>query len=335
MKAIAYSSPFVPPEWIAAHGLQPRRLRLARRVDRPLLGGVAGRLPVCRCVARRSRRRDRRIGAGADHGLRPDALRGRVDRPARRLPGVLLNVPSTWQTPTSRQLYRDELRRLGRFLVELGGRQPSHERLADVMRDLRAARRRCVPSGRGSPRQIRRRDPGLRDGDTTAAIGKRPCTSRPTESARMACLAFVGGPLLADGLRRLRRDRTGRRARRARRHREAASERCRGPFDPRTRRRRSAATNWPTPISTASPTPSAGRTAGSTSGSGGELAGRQRAGIVCSALRVVRPVARRVAATEAVEPRAGAGTRRRRDDDRSAAGRTARPNRGLSGDAAA
>ena len=28
MKVVAYSSPFVPSEWIAAHGLRPQRLRL-------------------------------------------------------------------------------------------------------------------------------------------------------------------------------------------------------------------------------------------------------------------------------------------------------------------
>ena len=28
MNAVGYSSPFVPAEWIAAHGLRPERLRL-------------------------------------------------------------------------------------------------------------------------------------------------------------------------------------------------------------------------------------------------------------------------------------------------------------------
>jgi len=45
----------------------------------------------------------------------------------------LLNVPSTWQTPTARQLYRDELERLGHWLKRLGGRAPSRDDLAGVM----------------------------------------------------------------------------------------------------------------------------------------------------------------------------------------------------------
>ena len=44
-------------------------------------------------------------------------------------PVFLLNVPSTWQTPAARQLYLDELRRLGRFLVQLGGKAPERRRV--------------------------------------------------------------------------------------------------------------------------------------------------------------------------------------------------------------
>ena len=49
------------------------------------------------------------------------------------LPVFLLNVPSTWQTAAAQQLYRDELERLGRFLVRIGGAAPSPKQLADVM----------------------------------------------------------------------------------------------------------------------------------------------------------------------------------------------------------
>ena len=45
MNAIAYSSPFVPAEWIAAHGLRPHRLRLARRA------AERGRCPQSRGIA--------------------------------------------------------------------------------------------------------------------------------------------------------------------------------------------------------------------------------------------------------------------------------------------
>jgi benzoyl-CoA reductase/2-hydroxyglutaryl-CoA dehydratase subunit BcrC/BadD/HgdB len=55
-------------------------------------------------------------------------------------PLFLMNVPSTWQTETARRLYREEVRRLGRFLVQLGGREPSREELALAMRESEASR---------------------------------------------------------------------------------------------------------------------------------------------------------------------------------------------------
>ena len=42
-----------------------------------------------------------------------------------RQPVFLFQVPSTWQTAVARQMYLEELRRLGKFLVQLGGRSPS------------------------------------------------------------------------------------------------------------------------------------------------------------------------------------------------------------------
>jgi benzoyl-CoA reductase/2-hydroxyglutaryl-CoA dehydratase subunit BcrC/BadD/HgdB len=51
-------------------------------------------------------------------------------------PTFLLNVPSTWQTPAARQLYLDELRRLGRFLVSVGGNAPSNAQLSQIMLDF-------------------------------------------------------------------------------------------------------------------------------------------------------------------------------------------------------
>jgi hypothetical protein len=48
-------------------------------------------------------------------------------------PAFLLNVPSTWQTVAAQRLYVDELKRLGRFLVRLGGHEPHAKELMRVM----------------------------------------------------------------------------------------------------------------------------------------------------------------------------------------------------------
>ena len=79
-----------------------------------------------------------------------DQMRRAADQAAARMDGnvFLMNVPATWQSSASRQLYRSEVERLGGFLVRLGGTAPSpgvlaeemrrHDRLRSVLLDNRA-----------------------------------------------------------------------------------------------------------------------------------------------------------------------------------------------------
>jgi benzoyl-CoA reductase/2-hydroxyglutaryl-CoA dehydratase subunit BcrC/BadD/HgdB len=66
-----------------------------------------------------------------------DQMRRVFDLIVRRIdtPAFLLNVPSTWQTVAACRLYLDELKRLSRFLVRLGGREPDKDHLTQVMRE--------------------------------------------------------------------------------------------------------------------------------------------------------------------------------------------------------
>ena len=173
MNAVGYSSPFVPVEWIAAHGLRPERIRL--RPTEKLTRGIcpyAGALmdaalaekgTVAFCATHPEGRSGKRclspfpplglVLTTACDQMRYVAamLERRGDRSV-----FLLNVPSTWQTPAARQLYLGELRRLGRFLVSLGGTAPSDAELAEVMlasnrvRDENGENSRG-PTARGAP----------------------------------------------------------------------------------------------------------------------------------------------------------------------------------------
>jgi benzoyl-CoA reductase/2-hydroxyglutaryl-CoA dehydratase subunit BcrC/BadD/HgdB len=164
MTSVASTSPFIPLEWIAAHGLRPSTLPLrpASHVS------VADSRGVCPYA-----------GAWIDATLaEPDAAAvvltticdqmryaaAILEQNGRR-PVFLFNVPSTWQTATARRLYRDELERLGRFLVRLGGRSPTSDDLLRAMREYDGARQ----GSRHAP---------------------APTTAVP--------LALVGGPLLDD-----------------------------------------------------------------------------------------------------------------------------------------
>ena len=122
--AIAYSSPFIPAEWIAAHGWVASRRRPA--------GGSAEE-GVCRHAAGFS------ALAGPDvramvFATTCDAMRrGAEIGTDGRIPRFLFHVPATWQGVGAHALYREELKRLGRFLERLGGCAPSGAALAEQM----------------------------------------------------------------------------------------------------------------------------------------------------------------------------------------------------------
>ena len=157
MNTVAYCNPLVPVEWLGAHGLQPRWLRLPRRgpagsiADPPAAAApsvrgnlsVDGRRGVCPLAAAAV---DAISAAAVDSAVVLttccDQMRYAACWLERRpsVPVFTLNVPSTWQTPASRGLYLAELQRLGRFLVSLGGRAPANEELARVIRRFERAR---------------------------------------------------------------------------------------------------------------------------------------------------------------------------------------------------
>ena len=193
MKTVAYSSPFVPVEWIAAHGLRPHLVRVRPAGDGPLAGAVHGMCPYARDVVH---------AALCEAEAAAAVVMTTVCDQMRRAAGVaavdgsrpvfLLNVPSTWQTAAARGLYLDELKRLGRFLVRLGGRAPSPEDLAGVM--LRYDRARsAVRAGRGrlTARQFAEATAALHgSGEALPAAGLGAVAPGGIP------LALVGGPLM-------------------------------------------------------------------------------------------------------------------------------------------
>lgn len=133
MTTVAYCSPFVPPEWIAAHGLRPHGLRLRPESNRTSLADGRGVCPYAGTLVDT-------ILAGFDAAAIVltticDQMRyasALLEQNVKR-PVFLFNVPSTWQTQAARRLYREELERLGRFLVGLGGHEPSGDELTGAL----------------------------------------------------------------------------------------------------------------------------------------------------------------------------------------------------------
>lgn len=133
MKTIIYTCPYVPGEWIAAHGFRPSR------VIPDSVGSVfslAGREGVCPYVRGFIAAVTKNSRAGAVVMTTVcDQMRRAFDIVTRRceVPAFLMNVPNTWQSTAAQELYTDELRRLGRFLVRQGGKSPSNDALVAIM----------------------------------------------------------------------------------------------------------------------------------------------------------------------------------------------------------
>ena len=193
MREVIYSSPFVPAEWIAAHGLRPRRV-----VPAPTDGTVELRRPVEGvCPFARAFAQAACSGPGEPlvvMSTECDQMRRIaewVESDSGR-PMFVMNVPATWDNATPHAMFESELRRLGRFLCRHGGAPPGDGTLESVMTDLdakRSALRAARP--RMSPRRF---------AEELMAFHEDPVDYRapgpdPGVKVRGVPVALVGSPL--------------------------------------------------------------------------------------------------------------------------------------------
>ncbi len=148
MPTVAYTSPFVPPELVAACGCEPRRV-----VPDPASADASGMPVTGVCAFARAFVGQARENDDVDAVVVTstcDQMRRAAERFGDK-PAFLMNVPATWRTDAAVRLYMDELRRLGRFLGRAGGRPLSDKKLAEAMEQA-DARRAPPPEARPVPR---------------------------------------------------------------------------------------------------------------------------------------------------------------------------------------
>ena len=140
MKTIVYTCPYVPAEWIAAHGLNASRLLLDHFDSASMLVRTEGICPFVRSFIGEVMKN--RGTGGVVVTTVCDQMRRAFDILVRGcdLPAFLMNVPNTWQNLESQKLYIDELKRLSRFLTGLGGKAPSNDTLSGIMLEYDSAR---------------------------------------------------------------------------------------------------------------------------------------------------------------------------------------------------
>ena len=200
------ASPLIPFEWIKAHGLEPRPVWLESAEGLPApSAGMCAFAHQAGWLARRS-------DAPMIFPTHCDQLRRCFDSAGQN--AFLFNLPATWRTPAACQMFRSELGRLGRFLVNLGGQAPSPARLREVIGQssrARAALLAAAPalSGRAFAQAVAQFHCG---GDNLRlagfSVGVGCCDALPTgmsaerqtgmsalQAQDSPAIALIGGPL--------------------------------------------------------------------------------------------------------------------------------------------
>jgi hypothetical protein len=182
------TSPWVPPEFIMAHGLDPRGVWSATESNQlPLAAGVCA---FAQTVVRLAETHPDSAFIFSTHC---DQLRRGFDAVAQAAHArtFLFNLPATWQTPVAERIFGSELERLGRFLVQLGGQPPTAQELAETMARYRLARSRLLEAAAHvSPRQYCAALARFH-WDGTVNLSQEV----PAPRADSIPLALVGGPL--------------------------------------------------------------------------------------------------------------------------------------------
>lgn len=192
MKRILYSCPFVPAEWIGAHGCSPWRVAPASS-EAPFIGRM-GICPYAEAFAKEAVRTE------ADAVVMTtvcDQMRRIWEHVSKSvsIPVFLMHVPHTADTTESFHLYRDELLRLGRMLVRLGGADPSEEALGEAMLRWEDARNDVLAlQGRVSASGMARALMELHRGEPETALP----FGEAAPNAKGLRIAVLGGPLAED-----------------------------------------------------------------------------------------------------------------------------------------
>jgi len=146
MKRVFYASPLVPSELIRAHGFLPMMGAGGSFRGSGPVPDAAGVCAFLRAFVNEACASDE--AAAVVLTTECDQMRrgGELAAVHCDVPLFLMDVPATRGAPAVQAAYVGELRRLGRFLVALGGTRPSDEDIWDAMAEADQSRRTSFPS---------------------------------------------------------------------------------------------------------------------------------------------------------------------------------------------
>jgi benzoyl-CoA reductase/2-hydroxyglutaryl-CoA dehydratase subunit BcrC/BadD/HgdB len=189
------TSPWVPAEWIRAHGLEARGIWFAP--DRSPSASFAG---DCAFARQASHVAEVESGSVFVFTTQCDQLRRQFDCLALSISHrvFLFNLPATWQTPVAKRIFLAELERLGRFLVANGGHEPTADALSASMEEHNRARKELLQSATSLPAQTAVEAVAGFYTEGIPTSPPRPDRSADWQSAVSPVgvpIALVGGPL--------------------------------------------------------------------------------------------------------------------------------------------
>lgn len=122
MRRVFYNSPFIPHEWISAFDYFPchfyEKIQTVNIRQRAPMGACPFAFIYSKSLAMMTRE-DVAVFDTACDQMRRMSEKAALDCAGKIF---LFNIPSTWQSETSKNIYRSELIRLGEFLEKCGGK---------------------------------------------------------------------------------------------------------------------------------------------------------------------------------------------------------------------
>ncbi len=190
------TSPWVPAEWIRAHGLEPRGIWSSRDLVLESLPLAAGACSFANAVVRLA---DRQAGSAVVFTTHCDQLRRGFDSVTGSASSriFLFNLPVTWQTPVAARIFTSELERLGQFLVGLGGHTPMSEELTQILADYNSSRIRLLEAAADCPARQYAETVAQFHWDGSVNLPPRAESRRLQSEVDLNSIpvALVGGPL--------------------------------------------------------------------------------------------------------------------------------------------
>lgn len=188
------TSPWVPAEWVKAHGLEPRAVIFGADFGaRPAPLG-AGICAFAENIIQFARAANKPRVVFTTHC---DQLRRTFDSLSSdaRPRNFLFNLPATTRTPAAHRIFRAELERLGKFLVGAGGCAPE---AADLEAGMLVCEMARVRLREAAAHCVGREYAGMLKQFHWDGSSETPASSTNIGDGDRARLAVIGGPLDPD-----------------------------------------------------------------------------------------------------------------------------------------